>query len=379
MYARIGRGWVRVTAARLGVGAIAVLAAGVFASPAYADTTADLEVKLTGTTLSPGQDGKLGSLSILNHGPSDAADITLTFDISELDETKIEVDSTGCTATADEIVCVGDSAFIIKNGEDVDFLWPLVKVGAAAPGPAGKVTATVTHGGTDPESGNNSVTADVVISDSTKPDLTTLAFDVYKVDGSGTGPEEITDQPIPPGGTSNLWIVVLNQGDTGADGVKLSITLPEDVSFTTPEPGDCTHAVGDSTTVCNYVFPLTEAGTEDSEALFFFEVKVSEDAVGPAALTGGVATAEAIIEAVEVAAPAALPRNVTRVKGILDNDDSDNTDDFTVFVAGPGGNAPLPNTGVKVGLIAGAGAAAVALGVLLFVAARKRRLPAATP
>ena len=94
----------------------------------------------------------------------------------------------------------------------------------------------------------------MAISDSAKPDLTTVAFDVYKVDGSGD-PDEITDQPIPPGGTSNLWILVLNQGDEAADGVKLSIDLPEDVSFTTPEPGDCTHAAGDNTTVCEYMFP----------------------------------------------------------------------------------------------------------------------------
>ena len=88
------------------------------------------------------------------------------------------------------------------------------------------------------------------------------------------------------------------------------------------------------------------------------------------------ATAEAIITAEEVAAPAALPRNFTRAQGIIDVDETDNTDDFTVFVAGPGGQGPLPETGVKVGLIAGAGAATIALGVLLFVAARRRRQPA---
>jgi hypothetical protein len=372
MNARIGRTW-----ARLGVGTIAVLATTAFASPAYADTTADLEVKLTGTTLSPGVDDKLGSLSVLNHGPSDVTGFTLTFDISALDDSKIAIDSTGCTTTADEVVCDG-SGIPVKNGEDADFFFPFVKAAGATPGDAGDITVTVTHDGTDPTEGNNSVTVDVVISDSAKPDLTTLAFDVYKVDGSGpggNGPGEITDQPIPPGGTSNLWILVLNQGDTAADGVKLSIDLPEHVSFTTPEPGDCTHAAGDNTTVCEYIAPLTEAGTDDSDGLFFFEVKVSEDAVGPAALTGGVATAEAII-VVEDVAPAALPRNFTRSQGVIDVDETDNTDDFTVFVAGPGGQGPLPETGVKVGLIAGAGAAAIALGVLLFVAARRRRQPA---
>ena len=93
------------------------------------------------------------------------------------------------------------------------------------------------------------------------------------------------------------------------------------------------------------------------KALFFFEVKVSEDAVGPAALTDGVATAEAVLLEDLAAAPAALPRNFSRSQGIIDVDETDNTDDFTVFVAGPGGQGPLPETGVKVGLIAGAGAA----------------------
>ncbi len=369
MNARTGRTW-----ARLAVGAIAVLAASAFASPAYADTTADLEVELTGTTLSPGSDGKFGSLSILNHGPSDASNVTLAFDISALDDTKVELFGVECGEDADVIICDG---LTIKNGEDADFIFPLIKAAGATPGAAGALSVTVTHEGTDPDLTNNSVTVDVVISDSAKPDLTVVAFDVYKVDGSGD-PGEITDQPIPPGGTSNLWILVLNQGDETANGLKLSITLPEHVTFTTPEPGDCTHAAGDGTTVCDYDdVVLTEAGTDDSEGFFFFEVKVSEDAVGPAALTGGLATVEALAtgDPVEIA-PAAQPRNFSRALGIIDVDETDNTDDFTVFVAGPGGQGPLPETGVKVGLIAGAGVVTMALGVLLFVAARRRRQPA---
>jgi hypothetical protein len=144
------------------VGAIAVLATTAFASPAYADTTADLEVKLTGTTLSPGVDDKLGSLSVLNHGPSDVTGFTLTFDISALDDSKIAIDSTGCTTTADEVVCDG-SGIPVKNGEDADFFFPFVKAAGATPGDAGDITVTVTHDGTDPTEGNNSVTVDVVI------------------------------------------------------------------------------------------------------------------------------------------------------------------------------------------------------------------------
>ena len=357
--------------ARVGIGSITMLAAAAFASPAYADTTADLEVKFSGATSSPNTDAKFGTVSMINHGPSAASGITLTFDIGDLDSTKVELDTVGCDVNVDTVECALPPEFILINGADFDGAMLLTKKPGAT-GDAGKLTVTISHSGTDPVAANNTVTVNVTIADAGGPDLATLALDVYK---QGTDPNEVAFQPIPPGGTSNLWVFVVNQGDVKANGVKISITLPQHVSFNEAEP-DCTHTVGSSTTVCEYdTVVLDTNGTDESLGFFFFPVKVAADAPGPVALTGGVVTAEAMGEPVEV--PSASPRNFTRTapKGFVDVDPTDNTDEFTVFVAGPTGNG-LPQTGVKVGLIAGAGSAVLALGVVLVLAARRRRVTA---
>jgi hypothetical protein len=369
MNVRFRRGWVRT-----GVGAAALLAAGAFAGPAYADTTADLEIKFVGTTIAPGSDAKFGSFSLVNHGPSAAAGIVLTFDISALDTTKVELDvPPECTGTT-TVVCPAPPEFTVKSGEDFDGLWLLIKQPGAS-GDAGQLTASVSHAGTDPVAANNTVTVDVKIADSGGPDLATAALDVYKDTDDAPG-EPGPDQPIPPGGTSNLWVFVINQGDAAANGVKMSITMPEHVSFTEPEP-DCTHSVGSSTTTCEYDTVVLTPEGDDSLGIFFFPLKVAASAPGPVVLPGGLVTVEAM-QQTAAAAAGALPRNFTRVtpQDLKDVDPSDNTDEFSVFVAAPAGGPaplPLPETGGKVGLIGGAGAAALVLGLVLVLAARRRR------
>ena len=271
------------------------------------------------------------------------------------------------------IVCALPPELTVKNGEDFDGAFLLIKQPGAT-GAAGQVTASVIHAGTDPVAANNTVTVDVKIAEEGGPDLTTLALDVYKDTDDAPG-EPGPDQPIPPGGTSNLWVFVINQGDATANGVKMSITMPEHVSFTEPEP-DCTHSVGSSTTTCEYDTVVLTPEGDDQLGIFFFPLKVAASAPGPVVLPGGLVTVEAMQQQTMSKAAGALPRNFTRVTppNLKDVDPSDNTDEFAVFVAAPaGGTAPLPETGVKVGLIGGAGAAALVLGLVLVLAARRRR------
>jgi hypothetical protein len=373
---------IRKTLVRLGVGATALLAAGAFASPAYADTTADLEIKVTGTTIAAGADGKFTSVSLLNHGPSDAAGILVTLDISGLDQTKVHLNEDGCDPPADGKILCGIEGDLIANGQDIDWLFPLEKV-AGATGSAGQLTATISHEGTDPVPGNNSVTVDVNVGGA-GPDLFVIAEDVYAVDDAG----DYTEEPVAPGGESVLWVYVENDGDMTANGVKMQINLPEHVSFAQAEP-DCTHAVGDAATTCTYttavLVPAKEDTNEGDESFsfgwFFFPVTVAEDAPSPATLKG-VASAQALPADPQPAllSKTAPPANMTEVGPEADVDPSDNTDDFTVFVGKPGGSGGgLPVTGAKAGLIGGVGAAALVLGAMLFVAARRRRVVLVAP
>jgi hypothetical protein len=376
----------RKSLVRLGVGATALLAAGAFASPAYADTTADLEIKVTGTTIAAGADGKFTSVSLLNHGPSDAAGVLVTLDISALDQTKVHLGEEGCDPPAEDKILCGIEGDVIANGQDIDWTFPLEKVPGAT-GSAGQLTATISHAGEDPNPANNSVTVDVAVGGN-GPDLLVIAEDVYAANEQGV----YTGEAVAPGEDSVLWVYVENDGDTTANGVRMQIDLPEHVSFAEAEP-DCTHAVGDGATTCIYetavLVPVKEDTDENDEIFsfgwFFFPVTVAEDAPSPATLKG-VASAEALPADPQVTTlsrtAAVPPVNMTQ-EGPADVDPSDNTDDFTVFVGevsgSGGGSGGLPVTGARAGLIGGVGAAALALGAVLFVAARRRRIVLTAP
>jgi hypothetical protein len=377
----------RRSAARVGVLAVAVAAAGLFATPAFADTTADLDINVSGTTVVVGVPDKAATLSILNHGPSPASGIVVTFDLSALDTSKVGFPLTSvCTDIgSSKIECSLEGAPEIPSGADWDLAFPLTRL--AGTGSAGQLTVSVAHAGTDPVEGNNSETVGVAVG-SSGVDLTVFAPDVYQVDDEGN----TTETPVVPGGETLVWVLVGNQGDLAANGINLKITLPDHVTFTEPEP-DCTHAAGDSTTECTYdtvvLIPAAE-DDEDGEASsswFFFPVKIADDTPDPSALTGGVATAEAMsIVAPEVpaarAAPAPPAANETDDGPIesKDVDATDNTDEFTVFVAKPsGGGGSLPITGVQAGLIGGAGLVAIVTGGVLFALARRRRVVLVSP
>jgi hypothetical protein len=348
-----------------------VVASSVFAAPAFADTTADLGIAFDGTTIAANAEGKFAAISLTNAGPGDAVNPLITIDISALDKTKITFDHTECSEPEeDKIYCgiVGDK---IGVGEEIDWLFPMTKVSGAT-GSAGMITATIEHEGTDDKPGNNSVTVEVSVGGS-GADLAVYAPDVYQWDTAANG---FTDKPIPAGGESMFDAEAVNTGDMRAVGVKVVLRLPEHVTLTAPEP-ECVFSADLRTATCEYAEAIMEpfASTGDIDG-FRFPIKVSEAAQGPVALTGDITIAAMKEEKVEQptlsrkGAPAELP------EWLKDVDATDNTDVFSVFVAGDtgGGGGGLPVTGPAATVIGGAGAAILVLGTVLFVSARRRRI-----
>lgn len=344
--------------------AIAVLATSTFAAPAFADNTADLSIKLAGTTF--GADGvmgyKFGTLSIGNAGPSDASGVTIAYDLSELNADKVGmdlVDWTMCSQVEKILTCRVSPG--VEKGADVDRPLNLI-FKDRAPGSAGKIKVTVAHEGTDPDQANNSATADVVVAGQ-GINMSVVSPDVYGLAADGVS---YTTDRVAPGAQSRLYAYVANQGRAHAQGIVLDIALPAGASFTEPEP-ECTHAIGDATTTCTYgAYTLHESMSVG----FYFAIKVAADVSSPALLAGGVVTVSAVSTPTEVArsAPAATPDNV--VKAPADLDPSNDTDEFGVFVGVASG---LPVTGVQVGLISAAGLGVLGLGVALVVVTRRRR------
>lgn len=395
---------------KLAVGAAALVVGGFTvsaASPAYAEEGADLAIEFVGTTISSGVDGKFGSLRLTNNGPDDASDVFFTYDASALDPTKVEFDL-GCEpgSNPDEQVC--PAIEMLMSGEVLDLALPLSVVPGATSGSAGVITVTVSHAGTDSITANDVDDAEVIISDEGGVDLQVFAPNI--------GDEIILNEDtlefetvgdLLPGSETFAFVFVENQGSEMASGIEISLTLPEHVTYTLPEP-DCTHAIGDSTTTCQYegavLAPSDMSGwcdSGDSCGFFFFPVKVSDDAPSPATLPGGIAEAWDMGLMTIFTAPAEEPETDPGLlpdEMLPDVDPSDNVSFFSFFVGGPdddgdpgddgddsgqgggdGDDEPLPVTGSPVVLISGFGAALLAVGAVLFLVARRRRVVLADP
>lgn len=387
-----------VSGAALLVGAFTV---GV-ASPAYAQEEADLAVTFVGSTIAANVDEKVGTTEIRNLGPGTATGVVVTYDISALDTSKVSFTIEECAPPDGGIIVCGIESDQLAQDDRFVFFDPITVLPGAT-GSAGSITVSITHAGEDPDPSNDSATADVVISDRVDTDLTVLAPDVsgeLVIDEESQSIQTVGD--LLPGSETLVLVFVENQGSDAAVGVEVSVTLPEDVSFTVPEP-ECSHAVGDSSTTCQYstVQLVPRSGTEggpfcdtpDSCAVFIFPVKVAEDAPSPATLTG--ASAEAwdmelpiVEEFGTFSAPAESPTASlpTVPEGMLpDVDPTDNVSNFSFRIdglddSGSGGgdvgddDGPLPVTGSPVLLISGLGAVLLVVGGALFLVARRRRV-----
>jgi LPXTG-motif cell wall-anchored protein len=354
----VSRALTRVGVATL----VGLLAATAFASPAAADDGADLSIAFAGTTIAPFAGEKFGKVTISNAGPGTATGVELTFDISALTTSEVQVGpDPDCTPAGTEVTCVIDDAFAPPPGGDLEFLIPLA-LQAGASGSAGSLTATVSSATTDPDTSNNSKTVAVNVAAEPGTDLLVLAADVYTSEGD----------PIPPGASGELLYAFFNQGDLAAVGVKVVVILPEHVTFASTLP-ECTYSADNRVATCTYdsVFLPFSVDPSKSGMGQLLPVNVASDAPGPAALPGGIVTAAAIdVQQPDVPEIRPLPGTARWLtpEEIADIDPGDDEDPFAVFIAGD-----LPVTGSRTALYAVSGAGLLLMGALIVLLARRRR------
>ncbi|MFB6393405.1 hypothetical protein [Polymorphospora lycopeni] len=367
---------------------------GAFATPAFADDTADVEVKLSGTTIAAGASGKAAFASLINNSKTTTATgLTITVDFSDLDTNLVDVVhfGGGCNEPVDNQLICGITPDELKPGEDFDVPVALVRKNTESSESAGSITISVETETTDPNLKNNTVTAPVTIGGN-GPDLYVWAADVPVNQDGTTG-------TLQPGETGALVIEVGNQGDRAAGGFTVTATLPENATFDSviveQFPDDfagCEFTASEA--VCDWrdlpLIPVDQdESTEDdvfSAYTFALPVKVADDAEAGVNLTGGLAVVEGYQMSERMLARRApqaveLPQGV---EGVLakDADWTDNSDEFTVFVKaadGNGGGGGLPVTGVQAGLLSGIGLAVVAAGGAMFLISRRRRVVLVTP
>jgi hypothetical protein len=386
------------------VGAAGLFAAGILAAaavPAYA-ADVDFGVGFKGTTIAADASGKLGFVNLTNGGSSTPAKVNVLFDVTKLDQDKVAFPDPGdCTLAAGVYDCPVPAEAIPGPGGTTDLPVPLIRQKGAT-GAAGKLTVSVVVAG-DTQKDNDSATVDVSVGGH-GVDLGLVVPDVTLLDADG----DLTGKPIPPGGSSEVQGLIINWGDTTSTGLHVTIALPKDVTF--PDVEGCTVSADKRTVDCVADdLPLTPVDQEPSGddvtsiVNFAFPVTVSADAKGPVTLTGGEATVaatgqESLPEPVarKLARKAVLPKGFHRLTAVqaaaaVEVDPSDNTDGFAVLVAakpvgsgggnggGTGEGGGLPVTGPVAASVAGAGAVVIAIGAVLFVATRRRRVVLVTP
>lgn len=379
------------TLARLG--AAALLASGAFAavgSPAQAaGTQTDLELSVVGTTLAPGSEGKLAWAKIANNGPNTPRTITLTADVSALDTEKVVIQPAAeCVNAETKITCDVAAEDIPGPGETLELPVFVFK----GENPTVPYTASVTFTISSPDDttpDNNSKTVDVTVSDQSGVDLGVVVADVK--DKRAT-PADEPGAPLHAGDTTIVFGYVVNWGDMIANGVKVTVQLPEHVTFAEVEDA-CDYTADNRTATCKYESLVLNPTSESFVAEFFWPIKVGADVQAPIILKDGSWTVEALAQA-PIDAPTAkvqsmaLPHNVRMLSaneaGVTEVDASDNVDGFAVVVAATGGGGGgtgggLPVTGAQLGLVAAGGIAALALGAVLLLVARRRRVVLVTP
>ncbi|HEX2773565.1 MAG TPA: hypothetical protein VHN18_14205, partial [Micromonosporaceae bacterium] len=354
--------------ARLGAGAIGLVAAGTFAAPAFAGPTdADVSVSGASSKIAVGAAGKTFRIDVHNAGPGVATDTTVTIDWTGLKDTSVKVIPDlfkGCDVAGETATCViGD----IPAGATLPLPVLIERVGGE--GDAGSLTVSVESSAVDPDPTNNTATIPVEVVPS-GVDLLAVAFDVYAVSESGP-------MPVVPGETAPLFWLVANEGDQTAKGISYSISLPEHVTFV-DDFESCAPSAGKRTLTCEQSEAVLEPGTAVFPEVDML-VRVSEDAPGPVTLTGGLLKGSAmgtldpaVLRGQSVTgAPKGLEVKQT-AELLKDVDEGDNDASFAVFVGAKGGTGGgdgdgsgggsgdgdgdggmLPVTGVQAGLIGG--------------------------
>ncbi len=382
--------------AALRIGAAALLAAGAVsmagAPVQAADTKADLELTVAGTTLAEGTQDKIGWVKVKNNGPGTPSAMTVAVDLNGLRDERIEtlpaVD--GCEGgPIDSIECPVPPAKIPGPGETLEF--PIITIKHPGGFDGGDTyIGFVVRSPDDTTPDNNIKQVKLEFEGEPGVDLGVLVEDVktkFDIDGG----EQQSQPPLYPGDETGVVGQVYNQGDTIAKGIELKLQLPKQVTFTEQYAG------------CEYSADLRTATCRDDELLMApgeglelpFPIKVAAGVEAPVALPKGSLSAEALGVAPANSPLARAARTTIFQKAELlgaderptDVDLSDNVDEFAVIVAAKGGsggggsddNGGLPVTGPQAGLIGGIGAGVLVAGAALFLVARRRRVVLVTP
>ncbi|MFC6022138.1 hypothetical protein ACFP2T_38995 [Plantactinospora solaniradicis] len=397
------------TCALARAGAVVLLAATAAAlgAPAYAaGTETDLELTVVGTKVAANvRDNltpwKIGWAKIANKGANTPRELSITADLSAVDLDKgLVLVNPFLHETSPDADCGAES-------EDGPVIWTCELKGSLIPGPGETVELAVfafeQAGGPRPaytfpvpftinspddtNKANNSKTVDVVYSDESGVDLGVWVPDVKETPLPDSG----ESRQLRAGDTTIVSGQVFNWGDITANGVRVTVQLPEQVTFAEKED-ECTYSADNRKATCEYgtlvLNPSSMNEEDDYVAAFYWPIIVSGDVEAPVTLPDGSWTAEALGQASPNArnarAAGALPDNVEMISakeaGVNEVDASDNVDGFAVVVSADGGSGGgLPVTGVQAGVLGGVGAAVVVAGAVLVLTARRRRVVLVTP
>ncbi|MDI5940927.1 MULTISPECIES: hypothetical protein [unclassified Micromonospora] len=394
------------------VAAALLLAAGVAvpAGPAEAAKKGpDLAVAASGTRVPLGVERKVVHLKVSNLGDETPTDVVVRVRQPQEGPGPLPVGliwhSKGgvgeCDGDFGGFYCRLLPELIPGPGETVDVPVDATVYGAAGPY-EGKFEASVTIGPEkDANPADNTGWFPLELVDQSSADLSVVAPDVKQSVRVGA---DYTPEPtgtLHPGETGAVRHTVANQGRKAVSGVRVTLRLPEGVTFTS-QPTECVLADAGRSAVCTYESLTLVPAVEDTDpndttysAVELFNlVKTAASATAPATLRGGTVQVEGLAERStdgrSKPARTALPANAVAVR-VADTDDSDNEDGFAVVLAaksggddggedgGGGGDGGLPVTGPQAGLIGGIGVAALAVGAALFLAARRRRMILVSP
>jgi hypothetical protein len=338
---------------------------------------------------------------VINKGPGEVHHPKLVIDTKELDLTRVsltpleecdelpEADTVSCPLGIDTLQ-VGQKAVWSAKLKSVDI---------ATTGVAGTLSVHAEFDG-----GESAYQHFLLNVEGDGPDLAISAMDV-PLEPTENG--DIVTGDLAPGETGLFVAGFANFGTTPAGELKVTTTVPQGASFdqavVARDPEDFEGCVFTGrTAVCDFgdlvlMPPSQETDTIPSQWLIGLPVKVDANAKSGVNLTGGVAevagkpVAAPVLQLVRKAA-AKAPKGMLadEPKASVEIDDNDNSDSFAVIVANADGNGGgdggggtggggLPVTGPVAASIGTAGALVIAVGVMLFVVARRRRVVLVTP
>jgi hypothetical protein len=247
----------RRTRGRVGAAGLAVCV-GVAVAPAPAHAAdVDLGAEIRGTTIARNSPGKTATVTLTSHGTTAPGPIRLRVDASGLDTDRVRLAVEDCPLSDGVGECVVRPHYVPYHGGSWQVEMPLTKVAGAQPGDAGGITVTVLTGG-DTDSGNNTDTAEVTLSDRSGPDLA-----VYAGDAGGRIENGIM-QPIGPDQFGSAGATLINYGDQVVTSHRSTFVLPP--NLIDPQMGataECEYSAPPQTLTCTEAIVIAPDDGDD--------------------------------------------------------------------------------------------------------------------